>query len=439
MMDEVIKPNAQFFVSKTNGLSPENELNLSRFYLPVIGTEAFALYHFFNLKQESDVSTHSEILTWLDLGMPTFIKAREKLEALGLLKSFYNATNQTYRYELLAPLSAERFLADEILCSLLRGKIGDVAFAKLEPTPRPSISANEKEISATFQSIFALNEMNFQERPAKEPATVNPSEFDWLFLNDVLEKQGLHLKMLAQNDRNELRQLAELYGYDELSLAKVIVKSSTDPIDLKAVRKTVAAEFNSALQKMDSQRDEAPKKDEDRFARLQTQGFTQDELNFIKTTEKYAPLPFLAGIKQQKKGYVADSERYLIENLRKRSHLPDSVINVLIDYVLRQQNNPSLQNTYVNTIANDWAQKEIKLPEDAMLAISNLVSQSQNKPTRKARNTNAVRPPEPLPDWVGKEFKETEMSEEEQAKFQEQIKRLKESRGDHGRFGPSNG
>ena len=225
-----------------------------------------------------------------------------------------------------------------------------------------------------------------------------------------------------------MSQLAELYGYDELALPKSFSKVRSEQIDLPAIKKTIAREFNSALQDLNEPAPVAP--DEDRYAKLRTQGFSSAQIDFVKLTESYPPMRFLSGVKRDKNGYVADSERFLLENLRQRSHLPDSVINVLIDYVLRQQNQPLLQATYVNTIANDWAQKKIKRPEDAMQAIQTLIKQSQNKPARKSYNNNNNRPktPEQLPEWLDKKYDETEMAADEKKQFLDRIQKLKESR-----------
>ena len=58
------------------------------------------------------------------------------------------------------------------------------------------------------------------------------------------------------------------------------------------------------------------------------------------------------------------------------------MINVLLNYVLVIKNNASLNASYVNTVANEWAQKKIATAEEAIQhirQISNQAKQSKQK------------------------------------------------------------
>ena len=64
------------------------------------------------------------------------------------------------------------------------------------------------------------------------------------------------------------------------------------------------------------------------------------------------------------------------------------MINVLLNYVLVIKNNASLNASYVNTVANEWAQKKIATAEEAIQhirQISNQAKQSKQKANKLSK------------------------------------------------------
>ncbi len=440
--EDVLKPSQTFFVTQGLPLTSQEQEVLEGLYLPLVGSIALSLYQFFAFQSKfTDPQPHFQLLTRLDLGLQNFLTARYKLEALGLLRSFVTPKNE-YHYQLVAPISARQFLQDDIFSHLLLGKIGEKDYQMLAQyfltqTATSASNSEEIEITTSFQGSFDLSQAQMSQplpitigevQEVRPPAT----KIDWLFLADLLAKQGLKLKQLTGLERTELVQLADLYGYDDFTLGKLLVETADDDgLNLKKLKQAIAKNFNAKLQTI-AAKPSVPA-NEERFAGLRQQGFSAAELQFIQTIEKISPMDFLAAIKKQKGGFVADQERYLLEQLRRRSTLSDGVLNILIDYVLRQQNQASLQASYVNTIANDWAQNKVQLPEDAMVKIKELIGKSQqSKEQRYGRKNNnspqRKRPKEELPDWVDKPMTETEMDEKDKEAFLKRIEKLKESR-----------
>ncbi len=60
------------------------------------------------------------------------------------------------------------------------------------------------------------------------------------------------------------------------------------------------------------------------------------------------------------------------------------MINVLLNYVLVIKNNASLNASYVNTVANEWAQKKIATAEEAIQHIRQISNQSKTIKTKEA-------------------------------------------------------
>lgn len=401
---------------------------LSVLYLPILGAPAFSLYDYFLAQGRilTEKKSHTFLLSALDCGLPDFLKSRQKLEALGLMKTFY--TEDTYYYQLKNPLSVEKFFQDDIFIQLLREKIGDTALNELKEKLLPE-KISGKDISVTFTTIFprTLDYLPTESTPKK--VKESNTTFDWLFFSDILSHQGIHLREFSKEDRKELQDIVNLYGYSELDLGKLTLRSTVTSLEgevfsLKKLKQIIAKEFSEKLQDLNDIKPVT--QNEDRFALLLEKGFTQEEIAFIKACEEFTPLNFLAGIKKQKGGFVANSEKYLIENLHKRHVLPDSVLNVLLDYVLRQQNRSNLQSAYVEAIANSWAQEKIYTPEEAILKTRKR-QQGTGTPKNPRKNTGNVKK-ETLPEWVDQPVEETQMTDEEKAAFQKRINKLKESR-----------
>ena len=135
-------------------------------------------------------------------------------------------------------------------------------------------------------------------------------------------------------------------------------------------------------------------------------------------SEATAPADFLQAIKQEKHSFVTDSETWLLKSLIEKSPLANSVINVLMHYVLVVQNNSALQASFVNRIATNWSEMGIKSPEDAIKHVRQLVKESKEaKEKRETQRTNYRKPirKETLPDWVDNPVEEVEDSEKQAA------------------------
>ena len=88
--DEV-QPNQIYQVFKKLPLTQEGNEGLIYLYQPIIGSQALALYFGFlgdaNDSYENEF-VHLDMLDALNIGLPAFLEARKKLEAMGLLRVF---------------------------------------------------------------------------------------------------------------------------------------------------------------------------------------------------------------------------------------------------------------------------------------------------------------------------------------------------------------
>jgi replication initiation and membrane attachment protein len=132
---EKLKPKDKFSVIKTQHVSEVDYVVLNMLYQPIVGTGAIGLFNLLLMEEKinnlNKIEQHSILLNQLDMGIPDFFAAREKLEAVGLLKTFVKALDNENHviYEVQPIMSPSKFLHDDILSLLLVEKLG---FEKVE-------------------------------------------------------------------------------------------------------------------------------------------------------------------------------------------------------------------------------------------------------------------------------------------------------------------
>ena len=115
----------------------------------------------------------------------------------------------------------------------------------------------------------------------------------------------------------------------------------------------------------------------------------------------------------------SSSELRILEMLLIDFNMNPGVVNVLIDYVLRINNN-KLVKQFVESIASQWVRSNIETVEQAMkLAEKEYKNKKQiEKTTKKVEFVNE-------PEWFNKNIKEKETTIEEQQSFEEKLKELR--------------
>lgn len=92
------------------------------------------------------------------------------------------------------------------------------------------------------------------------------------------------------------------------------------------------------------------------------------------------------------------------------------MINVLIDYVLKINNN-KLVRSFVEQIAAQWKRSKITTVSDAMDIAMNEYDKNKNK-TKKNLNTKEI-----VPQWLTKDITEELLTDEELVQFEKELGR----------------
>ena len=157
-----ILPADTYTVINKTVITEKDKKLISVLYQPIIGFAATALY--FTLiddldKQEiiSTDLTHHHLMATMQLKLEDIVIAREKLEAVGLLKTYLKKDNiNQYVYLIYSPISAHDFFNHPILNIVLYNNIGKQEYEKvlsLFKVPRINLKDYE-DVTSSFDEVF---------------------------------------------------------------------------------------------------------------------------------------------------------------------------------------------------------------------------------------------------------------------------------------------
>lgn len=451
-----VQPKSIFQATIAYTLSDQEQTVLTLLYQPIIGAKAFSLYlTLLSEVTETGVSEslfHAELITMLDMSIKEIQTARKKLEGIGLLSTFVKEDSELgiyFLYRLNHPETAERFFKDEVLSLTLLNSVGQRKLDKLFERFKPKFISltGYEEVSASFKDVYLFKEEQIiaqsgqlgqlaqaftDPRPVKKPSAVSET-FDWAYFVQGIENLGIKLPDNSAGFKEEVFIFHNLFGITELDMIEFCSKSFdyyTSKIDVKDFERAVYRTYDpdkkqkaSQFQTNESVELSAADQQTYRYNSLKMNGFSTQDIQMIMDSEKNFPLNYLEALKNERGGYTTPQERSLVKYLVSKSGLPNSVINVLINYVYNIQKQPTLKADYVNRIANEWAQSGIFSPEKAIDHVRELAKKGkEQKQTRQryGQNNRPIRQ-ETLPDWVENPVEEQKLSKEEQARLDKEI------------------
>lgn len=464
-----LNPKDQVALRLECSISDQDVHVLTNLYQPLIGTVAFALYML--LKESVQVVTEwktdqslSTLLSRLDIGIPEFYQARLRLEAIGLLKVYRNKENtDMYLYDLKAPMSAKRFFQDNMMRVLLFEKVGERIYKELRSqffSEQPSNQEYE-EITKSFLDVFHFDlqkhnrlSQTDQDIPLFDEHISSPSEtitendlFDWNFFQKGLDQHFINKASISNEIKKLVYTFYTVYGIDELEMQRLLLEAtdvSTGNVDkntfIRVVHRSYHKKQPQGVQMVDKVSDSIEKSNEKAVLRrntLKQKGFSEEEIEIIEHAEQVTPGEYLSSIKQQKGGFVTSNETWVLKELVEQSSLISSVLNILINYILIIKNEAVLEKSFAIKIANDWAQNDIRSPEEAMEKVKQLYVQSrERKQKQQNRYSGKSKKPvnngrkETLPKWANESaIKDEQVSAEEELEFREKLRKIRARKG----------
>lgn len=426
---------------------------ITMLYQPLMGAECLALYQTLFTEVEenrlwSEAHSHVQLLNMLDISLKALFKARLKLEGLGLLKSYVKTENDQrfYVYEILPPLSPEKFFSDGLLNIYLYSKIGNAQFQRLRRFFADEAFETDtySEITRSFQDVFepfkggasaaepVSNKVLVDKVAAKE-IEFDDASFDFHLFLSLLSPGMITREKITKEVRQTILKLHGIYQVSEKDMPSYLYRAldSNGEIDIVYLRKIVREGYtieNGAPPKLQMKHETSIKEEPEVKETL------NDEEALQVYLESITPFQLLVDISD---GAVpAETDLRVVEEVMNQQNLPVPVMNVLIEYVLLRLDR-KLSKNYMMTIAAHWKRKNVKTAKEAM----DLAWQEHEKYKRlqeepaTPKNTNYNRNyqkstrKEILPDWFDKEQvtpAENKMTDKEKQTLEEQVREIKE-------------
>ena len=432
MMNITILPADTYTVLCKSVITDLDRKLITTLYQPIIGYTAVSLYFTLldNLDQSfmSEDFTHHHLMTSMQLKLEKIIESREKLEAVGLLKTYLKQEHvNNYAYLVFAPLTASEFLNHPILSVVLYNNLGKSEYEKLVKYFRaPRIILKDyqdvsKHFSDVFQSTtgtFASFNEDVLDRHSNRLQIA--SGIDLNLLIESIPKNMVHEKCFSSETLELIENLAYIYKLDMDVLIALVrehlnEKGMLDKLNLrKACRNYYQFENSGSLPTI-------VYKTQPEYLRT-PKGDTSKRAHLIYTFETTSPYDFLAS--KCKSGEPSSRDLRLIEELMIDFKLNPGVVNVLLSYVLHI-NNQKLNKNYVETIAGQWQRLHIETVEDA-LALTKKEYKKYPKKKDEKQITKVVKNnrEEKIPDWFDKEIDSTEISEQEEEEMSRLLKEM---------------
>lgn len=410
-------PADTFIIVNKTVINDDRRILIS-FYEPLVGAMAINLYNTLctyldYLEIMSLEYTHNTLLNSMMITINEMIDARLKLEAIGLLKTYVKSGSvNNFVYEIYSPMSAKEFIDNPILATALYNALGQVEYERrIEFFKLPTINLkNYDDITAKFSDIFAWSNSSFRnieiynlKNKSTRPLEII-SKIDINTILSMIPEEILNQRSITKDIKNFLIKISFIYNYDNETMVELIRNSLTDKhtIDKMLLRENASKyyEFEN-MGKLPS----LIYKNQPEYLRTEKSGVSK-RMKLIHMFETTSPYDFINS--KYKTGTPSNSDLKIISYLLLDLDLKPGVVNVLIDYVLKINNN-KLIKSFVDVIAAQWKKSNIETVEDAM----NIAEEEYKKRNNQNIRKTTTKKYDKKPEWFNKDIQENNATEEE--------------------------
>ena len=264
---------------------------------------------------------------------------------------------------------------------MLLERVGSVTFNRLVKkfTPRTFIGLKDaKEVTSGFFDVFHLSAESAIDAPieVKEAASEVPKDnkgeiklgnervkIDWSFLVDLFASYHIDKEEVLKH-QVEIKQIIDFYHLTEQEFVEtslITMSAGTDKLNMYAIQNAVNENFglNRNKEMVRKQLQQKPK-DADKTIR----NLSRADADLIRAVDIIPPTDYLYELKEKKGGYVTANEKKVIYRLQDQMGLTPPLINLIVHTCFEYD--AVLTNNLADRIANDWLQKGITTPTEAI-------------------------------------------------------------------------
>lgn len=426
-MKKNLLPADTFEVINKTILHDSDRNLLIMLYQPIIGSNAvslyFTLWSYLNKKEETSLTwTHHHLMTSMRMRLDYLLELREKLEAIGLLRTYMKEDHiNHYIYALYSPMSASEFFKNPILSTSLYNNVGDMEYSKIIEyfkVPNKNLKDYE-EITSHFDEVFDSVPTTSFEHLMTDIKRKNTNTLELLSkidLDGVLElipEEMLNPRSLTKETKELLYKIAFVYQLKEEEMGEIIRNSLNEKkmIDKEKLKENsrnfYQFEHSGKLPSLVYRK-------QPEYLRKPV-GDTSLRAKLIYQFETTSPYEFLCS--KNKSNTLTKNESEILSFLALDLNLNPGVINVLLDYVLKINNN-KLTKAFVEAIATQWSRSGVETVEGAM----EVAKKEYNHRKSKATKTKTV---VEKPVWFDKKIEKEALEESEKEELEALLKSYK--------------
>lgn len=413
-MKESILPVDNFVVINKTIINDNFRDLLVMLYQPIIGFPSVSVYFtlWSYLKKSTLMSkeySHYNLLSNMKINIIELNEAREKLEAIGLIKTYFkhDKVNQ-YIYELYSPLEAVEFFNNPILSTLLYTNLGPENYNDtLSYFEMPNIPLKGYEnITSRLSDVFEIGSLNGTiydnlRKTSTGPILLTPKINIGITL-ELIPDEVLNKKNITASIKDLITNLSFVYDFNDEELKNIILESIDNKknIDLNLLKENARKYYEFEHQ---GKLPNLIYKNQPEYLRKESTGTSKRD-KMIYQFEVTSPYDFISSKYKDSKPTTADLKiiEYLLTDLK----LTPAVVNVLVDYVLKINNN-KLTRSYVETIAGQWKRENIKTAKEAM----ELAEKEHKKKAKKENPTKTIK--SKVPTWLDQNINDSSSKQKE--------------------------
>ena len=392
-------------------LNSEDYNTLSQMYLPIMGIDSFSLYNVLSsLEINKDYSYKSLLDLLANFSLATLNQAMDKLEALCLVKTYYNKKSG-FIHELYPPLSKDDFLKNELLASCLESQIGLVAINELK-NEQTSLNGY-KDVSKKFEDVFSIDTKNKEtiiNSLFKPDVSVENKDFNYVLFKALFDG-AIPDEVLDDNEfKRHILRIAFTYKLNVDEMHDCVNKTMT--IDKNLEYASISKNAKMAFQNKYSVKEPVlkTKNDDSYLASIKDEAW-YEILNSVENMSISDVLQSLSGVKP------SVAEISMFEKLQNNTSFPVGVINLMILLVNSEKKGELPGYNYFEKIANTWARAKIKTAYD-VLKYYEAKADADKAAVKEAKDYQTKKKEAVLPSWY-KAYK-TELDKDQDAQMNEE-------------------
>ena len=349
-----------FKVESKIELSNERFKTLVIFYCPLIGNDALALYEFLVVKGDSfGYEELNKLLNSLNISVDRFEEMINKLNQYKLVQTLKDNNDEKYIFVLKNPLTEDEFIKNDILVREFILKTSGEYYQSIVAGYRsPNEHINYTDVSSKLDPNDLANWNKNNEKYLNAINIGVKYDFHTLFdVNEFLADMSNNLMPLKYRTEENLKEIAMLADLYNISIDKMrtfipkVAKSDSENFDLNLLRYLCSSSL--------------------------------PDYKTIKEGEYNVPCILFLMNKQDGKE-VSKFDRKIIYSLANNYHLNTEVINVLLEYCLKNCDNRLIEK-YVFGIASDLNRNGIDNADKALEFLN-----SFKKSNSKVKTVEAV-------------------------------------------------